>query len=117
PALSHLERFLFEDEPPEPPALEGAILFFEGAGVRGALELVAESVLELIRGGTQAHDIAVVCPSLERHRLPLETVFSTWGLPYSLEGRVSLARTRFGQALFSLTRFAWLGGGRGDLYA
>jgi ATP-dependent helicase/nuclease subunit B len=115
-ALAHLERCLFEDTHPAPVPLEGTIRILEGAGVRGSLELVADSVLELIRSGTAPELIAVVCPSLDRYRLPLETVFSTCGVPYSLEARIPLARTRFGQALLALVRFAWLGGGREDLY-
>ena len=117
PALAQLERFLFEDSPPAGPPLDGAIRFLEGAGVRGSLELVADAVLDLIRAGTEPEEIGVVTPSLDRHRLSLETVFAACGIPYSVEGRVPLARTRFGQALLALVRFAWLGGGRQDLYA
>ena len=42
PAIAHLERALFSDAPPPAPALEGAVRFFEGAGSRGALELVGD---------------------------------------------------------------------------
>lgn len=118
PALAHLERNLFEDRPHGPaPALEGAVRFLEGAGVRGSLELVAEEVLELLRGGMPAEQIAVVVPSLDRYRAPLETVFGTMDVPFAVEGRVVLARTPLGRALLSLLRFAWLGGGREDLFA
>src|SRR5205085_2570206 len=48
---------------------------------------------------------------------PLETAFGTLGIPYAIESRLRLDRTPFGQALVSLIRFAWLGGGRRDLYA
>src|SRR5213079_2922294 len=47
PALAHLERALFEDEPDAGPPLAGAIRFFEGAGGRGTLELVGEELLTL----------------------------------------------------------------------
>ena len=36
---------------------------------------------------------------------------ATLGVPYSLEGRLRLGQTPFGQALLVLLRFAWLGGG------
>src|SRR5207244_205542 len=49
PALAHLERTLFADEPGSAPPLDGVIRFFEGAGSRGTLELVAEEVLTLAR--------------------------------------------------------------------
>ena len=90
PALAHLERTLFDDSPPSAPPLEGAVRFFEGAGARAALELVGEEVLDLIRGGVEPERIALVCPSLERVRAPLETALATLGVPYALEGRVRL---------------------------
>ena len=117
PALAHLERALFSDETAEPPPSEGAVRFLEGAGARGAVELVADEIAELIRAGTSPDAIVVVCPSLERYRTVLDTAFGALGLPYSVEGRVRLGQTAFGHALLSLLRFAWLGGGRAELYA
>ena len=116
PALAHLERALFEDEPPPAPPAEGAIRFLEGAGVRATLELVADEILQLIRAGTSPDQILVVCPSLERVRAPLESAFGALGLPYALDATVRLPQTPFGRALLSLLRYAWLGGGRRDLF-
>jgi ATP-dependent helicase/nuclease subunit B len=116
PALAHLERALFEDAPPEAPPSEGAIRFLEAAGMRATLELVGDEVLQLLRGGTPAEQILVVCPSLERVRAPLDGAFRALGLPYALEGPVRLPQTPYGTALISLLRFAWLGGGRRDLF-
>ena len=112
PALAHLERTLFEERRPDPPPLEGAVRFLEAAGPRAALELAGEEILGLIRGGLPADEVAVVVPSLDRVRSPLETAFGSLGIPYAYEGRVSLRRTSFGTALLGLLRFAWLGGGR-----
>jgi ATP-dependent helicase/DNAse subunit B len=117
PAIAHVERALFVDSPPLGQPLEGAVRFLEGAGARGALELVADEILALVRGGTAPERIAVVCPSLERWRAPLETSFGTLGVPYSLEGRIRLGATPFGEALVGLLRYAWLAGERGDLFA
>jgi ATP-dependent helicase/DNAse subunit B len=117
PAIAHLERALFEDSPPPAPPIDGAIRFFEGAGTRGALELVAEELLDLIRGGTAAESIGVVCPSLDRLQAPLETALATLNVPYAVEAPVGLGKTAYGQALLALLRFAWLDGGRRDLYA
>jgi ATP-dependent helicase/DNAse subunit B len=116
-ALAYLERSLFEGPGPDPPELEGTIRFFEGAGVRGVLELVGEELLELIRGGTPADRIAVVCPSLDRWRPTLETALATLGVPYAIEDRLRLGQTPFGHALLSLLRFAWLDGERKELFA
>ena len=116
PALAHLERSLFEERRTEPPPLEGAVRFLEAAGSRAALELVGEEILGLIRGGTPAEEIAVVVPSLDRARSPLETAFGSLGVPYAYEGRLTLRRTSLGAALLGLLRFAWLGGTRRDLF-
>jgi hypothetical protein len=117
PALAHLERALFASGPlPEPPPLEGAVRFLEGAGARGALELVADETLRLLRAGTAPEEIGIVCPSLERVRRPLETAFGTMGIPYALEGRVRVVQTAFGHALLSALRFAWGSGERRDLF-
>src|SRR5204863_9603214 len=114
-ALAHLERTLFADAP-ERAAIDGAVRFFEGAGARGALELVGEELLDLIRGGTPPERIALVCPSVERWRAPLETVLGTLGIPYALEsGDLRVGQTPLGQALLGLLRFAWQGGGRREL--
>jgi ATP-dependent helicase/DNAse subunit B len=117
PALAHLERTLFADSPLPPMPIDGAVRFFEGAGARGALELVGEELLALLRGGTPAERIGLVVPGGERWRGPLETVLGTLGIPYSVDGDLRLGQTPLGQALTALLRFAWLGGTRGDLFA
>ena len=115
--LAHVERFIFrEEEPARSPELDGSVRFLEGAGLRGTLELVADEILTLLRDGTPAEEIAVVCPALERWRAPLDTAFATLGVPYALEGRLRLGQTPFGQALLSLLRYAWLDGSRRDLF-
>jgi ATP-dependent helicase/nuclease subunit B len=116
PALAHLERTLFE-EAPAAGELDGAIRFFEGAGVRGTLELVADELLALIRGGMPPERIALVAPSLDGWRAPLETVLGGLGVPYAVESRVRLGGTPLGHALLQLLRYAWLDGGRRELFA
>src|SRR3954449_2102628 len=117
PALAQLERGLFAEKAlPAPPALDGALRFFEGAGRRGTLERVAEEALALIRAGTKPEEIALVCPRVERYRAPLETALGSLGVPYAIDGRVRFDQTELGRSLLSLLRFGWQGGGRGDLY-
>ncbi len=116
PGLAYLERALFSDAPAEPPRLAGELRFLEGAGTRATLELVGEQILELLRKGAPAEEIAVVCPQLDPLRAPLETAFSTLGIPFAVEARIRLPQTPFGRALLSLLRFAWLRGERADLY-
>jgi ATP-dependent helicase/DNAse subunit B len=117
PALAHLERALFADEPGDAPPLDGVVRFFEGAGSRGTLELVAEEVLALARGGTPPERIGLVVPGYERLRGALETVLGSFGVPYAIDGELRLAQTPLVHALVSLLRFAWGGGTRHDLFA
>ncbi len=116
PGLAHLERHLFDDDS-APAPLDGSIRFLEGAGRRATLELVAETVLELVRGGTRPEEIAIVCPSLDRSRASLETAFGSLGVPIAVEARPRLATTAFGQALLSFLRFAWSNGTRRELFS
>ena len=56
-------------------------------GSRVTHELVGEEILGLLRAGSRAEEIAVVCPTLDRVRAPLETAFSTLGIPFAVEGQ------------------------------
>src|SRR5207253_6370705 len=117
PALAHLERALFSATTgAEPPEIDGKLRFFEGAGRRGTLGRVAEELLALIRAGTPPEKIALVCPRVERYRAPLETALGSLGVPYAIEGQIRFDQTELGRALLSMLRFAWQGGGRGQLY-
>ena len=117
PALAHLERSLFEESPPPPAELDGAVRFFEGAGVRGTLELVGDELLHLIRSGTPAEQIAIVAPSLDGWRAPLETVLGGLGVPYAIASRARLGSTPLGHALLQILRYVWLDGGRRELFS
>src|SRR4051794_37639135 len=116
PALAHLERTLFERAPAEKPSPAGAVRFLEGAGMRDTLELVAQELLALLREGVRAESIALVVPSAERFRAPLETALNGFGIPYAVEARRRLGSTPVGHALTSLLRFAWADGGRKELF-
>ena len=117
PALAHLERTLYEEATPPAPELGDALRFLEAAGTRGILELVGEELASLLRAGVPAELIALVAPSLEAWRGPLETVLGGLEIPYAVEARVRFSSTPLGHALLQLLRFAWLGGGRRELYA
>ena len=116
-ALGHVERELFSDAPSPSAQPDGALLFLEGAGVRGTVELLAGEVLALIRAGVPPERIGLVCESPDRWRAPLDAVFGTLDIPYAIEHRFRLAETSLGGALIALLRFDWLGGGRGELFA
>jgi ATP-dependent helicase/nuclease subunit B len=117
PALAHLERALFQESPPEAPALDAAVRFFEAAGARGTLELVGDEIMQLVRSGVAPERIAVVAPSLDAWRAPLETVLGALDVPYAVESRVRLGATPVGHALLQFLRYAWAEAGRRELFA
>ena len=117
PALAHLERSLFDESPPPPPPLDAAVRFLEGAGSRGALELVGDELLQLIRSGVSPDQIALVAPSVDAWRGPLETVLGALEVPYAVESHVRLGATPIGHALLQLLRYAWGDEGRQELFA
>jgi ATP-dependent helicase/DNAse subunit B len=117
PALAHLERALFEESPPMPPPLDAAVRFFEGAGIRGTLELVGDELVQLIRNGTAPERIALVAPSLEPWRGPLEAVLAALDVPFAVESRVRLGGTPIGHALLQFLRYGWGDAGRRELFA
>ncbi|HZQ81693.1 MAG TPA: PD-(D/E)XK nuclease family protein [Gaiellaceae bacterium] len=116
PALAHLERALFEESPPAPPELDAAVRFFEGAGTRGTLELIGDELVALLRSGVPPDQIALVAPSLEQWRGPLETVLGSLDVPYAIESRVRLGATALGHALLQFLRYAWADAGRRELF-
>jgi ATP-dependent helicase/DNAse subunit B len=116
-ALAHLERGLFGDGPVLEASLDGSIEFLEGAGARGTAELVAGELLELIRAGTSPERIGVVCESPDRWRATFDSVLGTLGIPYAFEHPSRLGETPLGRALVALLRYAWLGGGRAELFS
>jgi RecB family exonuclease len=115
-ALVHLERELFADEPAHGPAIDGAIRFLEGAGLRGTVELLASEVASLLRGGLAPERVAIVCDSPDRWRTPLGAACSQLQVPFAVEHGRRLGDTALGRGLLSLLRYAWLGGGRGELF-
>jgi hypothetical protein len=116
PALAQLERSLFEDVPPSAEPIGGAVRFLAGAGLRGTVELLGDHLLAELREGTAPEEVAVVVPSVERWREPLETVLASLEIPFAIESRVRLPATPLGHALLSLLEFTWAGGGRRELY-
>jgi ATP-dependent helicase/DNAse subunit B len=93
------------------------VQFLEGAGGRGTAELVAAEIVSLLRTGTSAERIGVVCDSVDRWRPLLDATLPPLGIPYVVEHRVRLGETPLGRALNGLLRFTWTGGKRGELFS
>jgi ATP-dependent helicase/DNAse subunit B len=114
PALHHLERNLFEPEAVvrDPGAAVGLL---EGGGERAEAELVAAEVLSALRDGVAAHEIVVVCRSLQLAGARLEAALERYELPCTSARTVALGHTAFGRGLLALARCAWNRGDAHDL--
>ena len=86
PALHHLERTLFEPQPPGRPDPGDALLLLEGGGERAEIELVAAHVARLIGDqGFAPEDVAVVLREPQDHAALLAQVFGELDVPFALE--------------------------------
>ena len=102
PALAHLERALFVDgQRLDPPPLEGAIRFLEGAGSRGSLELVAAEVLRLVRDGTPPRRSASSAPRSNGYARPSRRSSRRRESRTPSRGGLGLGQTPFGHSLLS----------------
>jgi ATP-dependent helicase/DNAse subunit B len=118
-ALHHLERHLFE---PDPPSLEpdAAVALMEAGGERAEAELVTAEVLAALAEGVPAQEIVVVCRSLARSGELFETALKRHGVVVDSARQIPLTHTALGRALVALTRSALLPGPQrtvGDLIA
>jgi ATP-dependent helicase/DNAse subunit B len=115
-ALHHLERRLFED-PGERADPGEAISFHSAGGERAGVELAAARILELLREGIEPGDIAVVFRRPSVYASLLEQVFGAYGIPFSIDRRISFGHTGVGRGLLALIRCASLSGSADDLLA
>lgn len=103
PALSHLERSLFELDADRVDAGD-ALGLLEGGGERAELELVAEEIRALLDAGLPAGEIAVATRSPELVADLLEEVFTEAQIPFALQRRRRLGASALGRALIGLLR-------------
>ena len=113
-ALHHLERGLFEPDAGQLPP-NGAVRLLEAGGERAEAELVAAEILELTGSGVVPEDIAVLVRGGAAEAGVLGQVLDVYGIPVSLERRITLAHTRLGAGVLAAARAALPGGTAGDL--
>jgi ATP-dependent helicase/DNAse subunit B len=103
PALSHLERTLFE--PDAARVRPGAALrLLEGGGERAELELVAAEIGSLLSEGMVPEDVAVLVRPGGTDLDLLEEVFAAADVPFALRRARPFGNTAIGRALIGLLR-------------
>ena len=115
--LEHVERHLFE---PDPPAAEpdlASLRLLEGAGDRSEAELVGRAIAKLLAEGVDPDDVAVALRSPDRQAPLFARVLSGLGIPVAPEARVALAETATGSALLRLLAIASGRGSAADVVA
>ena len=103
--LHHLERHLFE---PDPPVIDphDAVVLMEAGSERTEAELVASEVLVALRDGVDPGEIVVVCRSLDRSAELFERALGRYEVPTTSARRAPLGHTALGRALLGLVRYA-----------
>jgi PD-(D/E)XK nuclease superfamily len=112
-ALHHLERSLFEPAPARRPP-NGAVRLLEAGGERAEAELMGAALLELLRDGMAAEDVAVLARG-GAARDVLAQVFDEYGIPVARDRWSPLSRTRLGAGLLGGARAALGTGTAADL--
>ena len=104
-ALHHLERHLFE---PDPPGLDpgDAVALMEAGSQRTEAELVASEVLMALSDGVDPGEIVVICRSLDRSAELFQRALGRYGVPTTSARRTPLGHTALGRALLGLARYA-----------
>ena len=115
-ALHHLERRLYEGGGERTEA-GSAVRLLSAGGERAEVELVAANVLELLRGGVSAGNVAVVFRDPKRYASLVEQVFGAYGVPFSVDRYVRFGHTALGRGLLALLRCASRDGSAEDLLA
>jgi ATP-dependent helicase/DNAse subunit B len=117
--LHHLERHLFEPDPPQIEPLD-TVTLMEAGSERTEAELVAAEVLAALRDGVDTADVVVVCRSLAHSADVFERALARVGVASTSGRLVPLGHTALGRALLGLVRYALLPGSQrdaGDLLA
>lgn len=116
-ALHHLERHLFEPDPPAAEPDPDSLRLLEGAGDRSEAELVGRAVAALLAAGTDPDDVAVALRSPDRQAPLFARVLAGLGVPVAPEARVALGETATGSALLRLLEIAAGSGTAADVVA
>jgi ATP-dependent helicase/DNAse subunit B len=101
PLLFHLERSFGAPEPSRM-APDGSLTFLRSAGERGEAEAIGGEVAELIQGGADPSEIAIVLRDPARRGPLIASVLESYGVPVALEAVVPVSSTAVGGGLMAM---------------
>ena len=103
PALSHLEKNIFRDNPTRYDSKENLpIILTSLKNARQELRYVAIQINRLIREGLNYKDIAVVAPSLESYRYLVDSIWKEYEIPYFVDAKTEILFSPMSEAIASL---------------
>jgi RecB family exonuclease len=115
-ALSHLDRHLFEADPPRVSPDDGIVLL-ECSGQRGEAEAIALEIARLIHGGADPGEIAIAARRPATTGPVIARALAENAIPVSLEAEVPLVESGIGRSMLALCRAATDGGTADDMLA
>ncbi|HXR13446.1 MAG TPA: PD-(D/E)XK nuclease family protein [Solirubrobacteraceae bacterium] len=115
PALHHLERSLFEDDPSPRSGAGDAVTLFEGGDERAEAELIGAEIERLLAAGCAPGDVAVVTRGAASVGALVAEVLDARGITHTEPRRERFADTALGGGVLALLRAALLDGGASDL--
>ena len=90
PDISHMESYLFDDEPKKYPEKSDAISVYEAPTKYVECEYAAAKIWELVKSGYRWCEIGVMARNWEQYETVCETVFEKYGIPYFSGGKVDI---------------------------
>jgi superfamily I DNA/RNA helicase len=106
-SLHFLERHIFEGTSDRIDPGD-AVRLLESGGERVEAELVAAEILELLRVGVPAEEVAVVYRSLDRCAALVERVFDEFAIPVAIERKILFGHTALGRGVLAMARCSLL---------
>ncbi|HEY3614107.1 MAG TPA: hypothetical protein VGK92_10400, partial [Gaiellales bacterium] len=117
-SLIALERGLFAARAPQTPVEpDGGVRLFEVAGAAGEARVAAAEAARQLRAGVSPDDLLIVLPTGDAAHAALASALASLDVPYALDTQAPLPQTPIGHATVGLCRYAWLRGGRDELFA
>lgn len=117
PEIRYLEEKLLTPAPVPYPEYPAAITLFEAAAPYAEVQEIAQQITLLLRRGVEPDSICVLCGSLDAYGALLDSVLTSYGIPYYLAVKEPLQYHGLSQLLITALRCVSGGYRREDVLA